>query len=123
MRSLVVILSLTLFACQNVAQNTSAIELISKEEAKTLIAENEDLIILDVRTEQEVAAGKIENAININYFDENFKVEVDQLKKESKLLIYCAAGGRSARAASDLEMLGFQKIYDLEGGYNAWKRP
>jgi rhodanese-related sulfurtransferase len=35
--------------------------------------------------------------------------------------VYCAAGGRSENAAELLKEWGFKEIYDLEGGYNAWK--
>lgn len=108
-------------ACKNVAQNDSKIALIEIADARELILNNKELIILDVRTEQEVAAGKIENAININYLEGSFKEEVSKLNKKSKILVYCAVGGRSAKAASLLNELGFKEVYDLKGGYNGWK--
>jgi rhodanese-related sulfurtransferase len=43
------------------------------------------------------------------------------LDKNKPVLVYCAAGGRSASAAKDLKKAGFKKVYDLEGGYDAWE--
>lgn len=121
MKNLFLLLIIAFTACKNVAQNDSKIALIEIADAKELILNNKELIILDVRTEQEVAAGKIENAININYLEGSFKEEVSKLNKESKILVYCAVGGRSAKAASLLNDLGFKEVYDLKGGYNGWK--
>jgi rhodanese-related sulfurtransferase len=61
--------------------------------------------------------------------DPNIEVEVKEdlkgnqkkLDKNKPVLVYCAAGGRSASAAKDLKKAGFKKVYDLEGGYDAWK--
>jgi phage shock protein E len=35
-------------------------------------------------------------------------------------MIYCAAGGRSAKAAALMQSLGFKKVYELKGGYRNW---
>ncbi|MEY4289324.1 MAG: hypothetical protein RLZZ30_1412 [Bacteroidota bacterium] len=78
--------------------------------------------ILDVRTANEVAQGKINGSMNIDYFSPTFVATASKkLDKTKPVLVYCAAGGRSASAAKDLKKAGFKKVYDLEGGYDAWK--
>jgi rhodanese-related sulfurtransferase len=70
----------------------------------------------------EVAQGKINGSMNIDYFSPTFvATATKKLDKTKPVLVYCAAGGRSASAAKDLKKAGFKKVYDLEGGYDAWK--
>ncbi len=76
--------------------------------------------LIDVRTPGEVAAGKIENSINLNYNDPNFANELSKLEKDKPLLLYCASGRRSSNATQIAKELGFVEIYDLQGGFNTW---
>lgn len=94
---------------------------VTQEEFKKLM-KNPSAQILDVRTAQEVAAGKIEGSVNVDYFSASFKESVvKKLDKNKPVLVYCAAGGRSASAAKDLKKAGFKHVYDLEGGYDSWR--
>ncbi len=92
---------------------------ISVEEYKKLIGE--DAIILDVRRKIEYEAGHIKGAINIDWFDEGFMAKVNKLDKTKKLLIHCASGGRSYSAMTKLKDSGFPELYNMLGGFNAWK--
>ena len=79
-------------------------------------------VILDVRTSQEFEEGKISGAININYFSDAFVANVkNAIPKDRIVLVYCAAGGRSAEACKLLKKEGYKKLYDLSGGYNGWE--
>ena len=78
-------------------------------------------IVLDVRTPAEIAAGKIDGAFDLDIQNPDFKAQVDKLDKAKTYLIYCKRGGRSARACSIFEDAGFEKIYNLKGGYDGWK--
>jgi rhodanese-related sulfurtransferase len=80
-----------------------------------------DFIILDVRTPEEFAAGHLENAVNVNYYDKDFTQRISALNKEKKVIVYCAVGGRSGQALKKMEELGFQYVLNMKGGYNAWK--
>ena len=77
--------------------------------------------LVDVRTPNEYAGGKIKNAKLINVMAPNFQSSLDKLDKEKPLYLYCRSGVRSVRAAKIAEKLGFKEIYDLKGGFNAWK--
>jgi len=78
-------------------------------------------IVLDVRTPAEIAEGKIPGAFDLDIQNPEFKSQVEQLDKAKTYLVYCKRGGRSARACSILEEAGFEKIYNLKGGYDGWK--
>lgn len=94
------------------------ITVLDQEQFKTHIAEGHPLV--DVRTPEEFTQGHIEGAQNLNYFDADFAGQFKTFDKERPLLIYCRSGNRSGRAAKLLDSLGFQKIYDLQGGFIAW---
>jgi rhodanese-related sulfurtransferase len=94
---------------------------VSQTEFKKLMKDPSAQIV-DVRTSKEVAEGKITGSINLDYFSSTFVTSAtNKLDKTKPVLVYCAAGGRSASAAKDLKKAGFKKVYDLEGGYDAWR--
>ena len=94
---------------------------VSQTEFKKLMKDPSAQIV-DVRTSKEVVEGKIAGSINLDYFSSTFVTSAtNKLDKTKPVLVYCAAGGRSASAAKDLKKAGFKKVYDLEGGYDAWK--
>ena len=78
-------------------------------------------VIVDVRTPEEFANGALPKAVNISVNSLDFPFEINKLDKEKPVMIYCKAGSRSARAAVTMKALGFDTIYELEGGYTAWQ--
>ena len=83
----------------------------------------EDVQLLDVRTPEEFAGGAIENAININFYGDDFDAQLAKLDKQKPVMVYCQAGvpeGRSGQTMAKLKEMGFQKVYELAGGYGGW---
>ena len=77
--------------------------------------------LLDVRTPDEVNKGIIKGAKVVNFYDEDFASQVGKKFDKSKpIYIYCAAGGRSSKASSQLVLEGFDEVYNLIGGYGKW---
>ena len=84
----------------------------------------ENAVILDVRTEDEVANGIIPKAINIDiYKGQGFIYRVEELDKSKNYYVYCAAGVRSANACKAMEQLGFENTFNLVGGFSNWEGP
>lgn len=95
---------------------------LSQKEWTENLLKGLNTVVLDVRTADEFADGKIENAINIDiYRGQGFIYEADALDKTKSYYIYCKAGGRSAQACSIMKDLGFEKTYNLVGGIMNWK--
>ncbi|MEN9354117.1 MAG: hypothetical protein RL318_1442 [Fibrobacterota bacterium] len=69
---------------------------------------------IDVREPAEVQSGRWEKARNVPLA--TIPDEAKKLDKHRPVVMICAAGGRSARAASQLEALGFREVYNLAGG-------
>lgn len=104
-----------------VQADTSGIEYIDIDvEAFREKMKDPDVVILDVRTPEETALGKIEGAIEMNYLDEHFQEQLDKLDKDKTYLVYCRSGNRSAKASAIMVQKGFKKVYNLKGGYIAW---
>lgn len=107
------------FLSWNVFQNQTYTRLNLKAFSQQITAAEVQLI--DVRTPEEFEAGHIPGAINIDILDrERFKAQADCLDKDQPIYLYCKMGGRSKRAAEELEQMGFAQLYDLRGGYLLW---
>jgi len=102
----------------NTGADQAIISLISPADLNSV---NKDIQLIDVRTPQEFASGHLENAVNLDYFDSDFDAQFKNLDKNKPVYLYCKSGRRSANAAEKLEDMGFEKIYDLEGGTLNWQ--
>jgi|SRR5665648_16148 len=99
-------------------------ENITPEEAYILIQENKDnpnFVILDVRTPEEFLGEYIENAINLDYYSDTFRDDLDKLDKNKTYLIYCRSGRRSENALNIMKELDFKEVYNMLGGITKWK--
>jgi rhodanese-related sulfurtransferase len=95
---------------------------LSQNEWTEQLANDADAIIIDVRTPEECAEGIIPNAICIDIFKgQGFIYEVDVLDKSKSMYVYCKAGGRSAQACGIMNQLGFEKTFNLIGGFMQWQ--
>jgi len=97
------------------------VDLLQNDWTKQLEADN-NAVILDVRTQEEVDLGIIPGSIHIDiYKGQGFIEEVDQLDKTKSYYVYCKAGGRSAQACAVMNQLGFENTYNLVGGFSKWQ--
>ena len=92
---------------------------ITMEEAVTMLEEETEYIILDVRTAQEYSEKHIPGAINIA--NESIGTEdIPELPdKDQLILVYCRSGNRSKQASEKLVKLGYTNIVEI-GGINRW---
>lgn len=95
---------------------------LSQEEWRAKLEKDDNAVILDVRTEDEVAEGIIPNSINIDiYKGQGFIYKIEELDKSKSYFIYCKSGGRSGQACAIMNQLGFKKTYNLVGGILEWR--
>ena len=110
---------LVLTGCTAPVQQRAEYRQIGMDEAITMMEEETDYIILDVRTVAEYQEKHIPGAMNIpneTIGDE----EIPELPDKGQLiLVYCRSGNRSKQAASKLAALGYSNIVEL-GGINSW---
>ncbi len=108
---------LMIAGCQGQAQSV-----LSTKDFESKCTATQNAQLLDVRTPREFKEGHLDKAQNIDVLASDFDQKVAKLDKKQAVFVYCRSGGRSGRAAARLTKLGFQNIYDLEGGFLAWKK-
>ena len=89
---------------------------------KRIAGKDASLLILDVRSPEEYAAGHVPGAINVpyTYLPASISTLPDASSKD--IVIYCETGVRSERAASRLREHGFQRLLHLQGDMKAWRQ-
>ena len=112
---------LALFLLAGCGGNTSdgSYEQITQEEAKEMMG-TQEVIILDVREQDEYDSGHIPGAVllPVGTIDKDTAAEVIP-ETDSTVLVYCRSGNRSKTASSTLAELGYTNIYEF-GGINTW---
>ena len=111
-----------------VTEALKAVKTITPEEAMKLDSENKCNLI-DIRDGVELQKlGTIENSFHIprgllefSIHPESAYVQNNQLDLNKEIVLFCAAGGRSALAAKTLQDMGFDKISHVEGGFGQMK--
>ncbi len=118
-----------LFACTTDTQHTSTAAAAGEKDGKItipsfnkLLAATDQAQLIDVRTPSEFSSGHLDGAVNINFNDASFDTKIGQLNKSQPVFIYCQAGGRSGKAYKKMKAMGFEQVYDMEGGYGAFTK-
>ncbi|MBD0830584.1 rhodanese-like domain-containing protein [Aestuariibaculum sediminum] len=95
---------------------------LTQEEWAEQLANDDNAVVLDVRTDGEVADGIIPNAIHIDiYKGQGFVYALEELDKSKNYYVYCRSGNRSGQACNIMQQLGFDNTYNLEGGILEWE--
>lgn len=120
MKKPIIIMSLftTLFGAK--AQNHN-FKVLTPSEFKTQI-QSDSIQLVDVRTPLEFNSGHINGAINIDFYSGKFNIQFEKLDKQKPLYLYCRSGSRSRQVAHKLLEMGFNEVFDLEGGYLKWEK-
>jgi rhodanese-related sulfurtransferase len=84
------------------------------------LAGTDGVVLLDVRTPDEFAAGHLEGAQNIDVEAADFATQISGLDKAATYAVYCHSGNRSATAMKTMTDAGFTNVSDLSGGIAAW---
>ncbi|MFQ5975155.1 MAG: rhodanese-like domain-containing protein [Candidatus Hydrothermarchaeales archaeon] len=79
-----------------------------------------DFVLLDVRTKAEYEGARLEGAVNIPLH--KIMRRYEELDKDKVIIVYCHSGRRSAIATQMLQNLGFEKVYNMEGGIISWEK-
>lgn len=102
-------------------QARAAVGEIAAEDVHERMERGDAPILLDVREDDEVAAGIIPGAKNLSRAHFESRVEDVIEDKDAEVVVYCASGSRSAFAGKTLQELGFSNVTNLAGGIQRWK--
>ena len=110
---------LLLSGCSGKESASHSYEQISQQEAKTMM-DTQDVIILDVREQEEYDSGHIPGAVLLPVGTISEKTAAAVIpEKDSVVLVYCRSGNRSKTASAALAELGYIGVYEF-GGINTW---
>ena len=120
-------------AIQNIFEETERlkadIDNLSVAELKKEMADNEDLLLLDIREIQEqVVLGTIPGAIHCARGMMEFWASPaspyyrDYFQQDRSTEVFCAGGGRSVLAVKSLQAIGFENVAHLEAGFSGWQK-
>lgn len=105
-------------------QNEESFKNLTVEEVIILLDANPDIIVIDVRTPDEIAqTGAIENSINIDFKSSDFKEKISVLDKDKEYILFCKSGNRSGQASKIMVEMGFSNINNLNNaGYEEFSK-
>jgi len=115
---LVMMLAMAVAGCCDEGESLGYVQ-ISTDEAVTMMAEQEDYVILDVRTPEEYAERHIAGAVNLPNEEIGTEPIEDLPDLDQLILVYCRSGNRSKQASEKLVKLGYTNVYEF-GGINDW---
>ena len=107
------------------ATSTSGLLAVSPVEAYEHVQDHSGdptFIIIDMRTPSERAASRFPyGSVHIDFEAQDFEEELKALSKDDTYLIYCQTGSRTPGALETMDQMGFNTVYELEGGIVAWE--
>lgn len=113
-------------SAQLVQEAKASIENLTPDQLEAEMASG-NVTLLDVRDAPELANGTIPGAVHASrgmlefYADPSSPYHKPELNPDSRVILHCASGGRSALAAQTLRELGYKDVAHLDGGFKAWQ--
>jgi len=101
-------------------QQQSLFKTVTPEEAKKLIETHNDLLLIDVRGQDELTQGYIEGSTLMPLWA--IIKGTQRPPKNKPILLICAVGGRSLALGKLMSKNGWDEVYNLKGGISAWKK-
>lgn len=99
---------------------TTNSDTITPEEA-VLKINHEHGVVIDVRTEAEFKTGHILHAVHVDSTEPDAKFKKLNKYAHKPIILVCASGRRSAQCVQRMKAQGFEKVFTLGGGLQAWK--
>lgn len=118
----IIIVLLCLFTSVNIASAQGGYTNVNAADFKAKMEKDKQGVLVDLRTADEIAKGKIKGAVEIDFLAMDIEKKIDALDKSKTYYIYCAGGGRSAECAEMMVNKGFKNVYNLQKGFMEWKK-
>ena len=100
----------------------SRVKEIDIEAYRGMMKSGEPHLLVDVREDNEWAAGHAAGAVHLGKGIIERDIEAKAPGKDTKLVLYCGGGFRSALAADNLQKMGYTNAISLDGGWKAWQQ-
>jgi sulfur-carrier protein adenylyltransferase/sulfurtransferase len=104
---------------QIVVEALQSVPEVAPAALQSRLSGGEQIVVIDVREPDEFARGKIPGAYTIPRGVLEMQVD-GRLPLESTIVLYCGGGARSALACKSLADMGYDKVENLQGGWQSW---
>ncbi len=94
------------------------LELKTVDELNRKLSEGNDIVVLDVREEDEWVEGHLEGAMRL--YVGHLEERLDEIPRDKEIAVMCTVGHRAGLASSILLRAGFESVYNILGGFEAW---
>jgi len=94
---------------------------VTVEQTRAILKDNSEALLIDVREDNEWAAGHAHGAQHLGKGVIERDIEKTVPDKQTHIILYCGGGYRSALAANSLLRMGYEYVYSMAGGWKAWK--
>ncbi|MCB9210769.1 MAG: rhodanese-like domain-containing protein [Ignavibacteriales bacterium] len=101
-------------------KSNSGFENLDSDTFEKKMEEDNDAVLIDVRTQAEHYDARIPNSKLLDLMNPHFMHEIEKLDKSKSYYLYCRSGNRSYHAAREMANLGFEKVYNLSPGIIGW---
>lgn len=115
---ILVFMSFVISGCGSSESNNLGYKNIGPEQLQSMMDSDKDLLVVDVREQEEYQQGHIANSILMP--TSAFQDRVNELPKDKSIALVCASGARSAQVADFLVQSGYKDVYNLERGLMVW---
>lgn len=110
-----------LYFCKDSFVNLNHMKTIALEEWKNRLDEDQNAVVIDVRSKDEFEENHFPGAHQINVQEPNdFMDGIEKLDKNKNYYLYCNSGNRSTLACQVMEFNGLCNVFSLEGGLESW---
>lgn len=103
------------------AKTKSEIKEMSMGQLKEKLESHEDIVLIDIREQDEYAQGFIGEATHIPRGFLELRIETLVNDRDKEIVLYCAGGNRSALAVKSLESMGYTNVISMQEGFNGWR--
>lgn len=104
-----------------IERTKAGIHEVTPEETRARLEKKPDVLLLDVREPDEVAGGKVKEAVHVPRGFLELRIENLERDRDREIIVYCAGGVRSALAVRSLGEMGYNRVSSMAGGFTAWK--
>lgn len=114
--ALLALLTLLAVACGG---DTRVVETVDPATAAEYI-EDANAVLLDIRTPEEFTEARIDGAVNIDFYADDFEAKIADLDRATPYVVYCRSDNRSGQAMELFRELEFDEVREIDGGIVAW---
>ena len=97
------------------------IQEVTPDDVQKSLLNNDEVILLDVRTKEEFDRNRIKKAINVPVDEVVEKIEQLITDKTKKIYVYCLSGARSEAAVETMTQMGYKNVFSVSGGLLVWR--